>query len=55
MKKKRSFGFILFNFLFVLVLLMIVGSFLYVKFSPKVQINTANSLMMYDLNNDVFF
>ena len=55
MKKKRSFGFRLFKFLFALVLLTIGGSFLYVKFSPKVQINTANSLIMYDLNNEAFF
>ena len=55
MKKKKRFGFKLFRFLIFLTFIVVGGSFLYVKFSPKVQINTANSLMMYDLNNEVFF
>lgn len=53
-KKRRIFGKI-FKFLVIVVLLGISGAFLYVKFSPKVQINTANSMILYDMNNEVFF
>ena len=31
------------------------GIYLYVKLSPKVVINTANSVFLYDKNEDVFF
>ena len=55
MKKKRKLGFKLFKLLIVLTFIVIGGSFLYVKFSPKVLINSANSLVLYDMNNDVFF
>ena len=55
MKKKRKFGFKLFKFMILLILIIVGGSFLYIKFSPVVQINTANSLILYDMNNDVFF
>ncbi len=55
MKKKRKFGRKLFKMLILMVLMAIGGSFLYVKYSPKVQINTANNLVLYDMNNDVFF
>ena len=55
MKKKKNFLFRFVRFLFILILLFIGGAFLYVKFSPKVQINTANSMSLYDINNEVFF
>ena len=55
MKKKSWFGFRLIKFLIIIVFIFTICSFLFVKFSPKVQINTANSMMMYDLNNEVFF
>ena len=55
MKKKSWFGFRLIKFLSIIVFIFTICSFLVVKFSPKVQINTANSMMMYDLNNEVFF
>lgn len=55
MKKKKNFLFRTMRFLFILGLLIVGGSFLYVKFSPKVQINTANSMSLYDINNEVFF
>lgn len=55
MKKKKNFLFRAVKFIFILGILIIGVSFLYVKFSPKVQINTANSLSLYDINNDVFF
>ena len=37
------------------ILFFIIGAVFYVKFSPKVQINTANSMILYDNNNEVFF
>ena len=40
---------LLFTFCFV------VGAFLYVKFSDKLEINTANSMFLYDSNNEIFF
>ena len=55
MKKKRKFGFKLFKLFVILTFITIGGSFLYVKFSPKVLINSANSLILYDMNNEVFF
>lgn len=55
MKKKRKVLFKFVKFIFMLILLLVGGSFLYVKFSPKVQINTANSMILYDINNKVFF
>ncbi len=55
MKRRKKFGFKLFKLMIFLMILAIGGSFLYVKFSPKVQINTANSMILYDINNEVFF
>lgn len=55
MKKKRNFLFKFLRFIFILVIIGICGAFLYVKISPKVQINTANSMSLYDINNEVFF
>lgn len=55
MKRRKGFGFRLFKLMICLVLIAVGGSFLYVKFSPKVQINTANSMVLYDMNNEVFF
>ncbi len=54
MKKKSFFyKFILFN-VFILILSSI-GVIIYVKTAPKLQINNANNLILYDSNNDVFF
>ena len=55
MKKHRKFRGSLFRLVLLLAIIVIGCSFLYVKFSPKVQINTANSLALYDMNNEVFF
>ena len=55
MKKKRCFLFRFVKFIFILLLFVGGTSFLYVKFSPKVQINTANNMILYDMNNEVFF
>lgn len=55
MKKKRCLLFRFVKFIFILLLFVGVTSFLYVKFSPKVQINTANNMILYDMNNEVFF
>ena len=42
----------LFLFLFII---SIVGGFLYVKFSPKLMINSANNIILYDKDQNVFF
>lgn len=55
MKKKRKFVFKFIRFMFLLGIIILSCSFLYVKFSPKLQINTANSMSLYDINNEVFF
>ncbi len=55
MKKKRNFMVKFIRFIIILGIVGIGCSFLYVKFSPKVQINTANSMSLYDINNNVFF
>ncbi len=54
MKKKHIFRKILFTFL-LLIIISISSAYLYVKTSPKLMINTANNLILYDNNNEVFF
>lgn len=39
----------------VVILLTLIGIRLYVKLSPKVVINTTNSVVLYDNNQEVFF
>ena len=39
----------------VIAVLIYFGIFLYIKFSPKVEINSANSVFLYDNEEDVFF
>ena len=55
MRKKKNIlrKFVKFNLM--LIVFVICCSYLYVKFSPKVLINTANSMILYDINNEVFF
>ena len=55
MKRFSKFMFKLVKFGILCMVLFVIGAFLYVKFSPKVQINTANSMILYDANNEVFF
>lgn len=55
MKKKKIFFRKFIGFMVIVGIIAICCSFLYVKFSPKVQINTANSMSLYDINNEVFF
>ncbi len=33
----------------------VVGCYMYVKFSPKLTIDSANNIMLYDINKEVFF
>ncbi len=57
-KRKRKKRHILRKLFMVIVLLIMLGigaSFLYVKMSPKLMINTANNLVLYDNNKEVFF
>lgn len=55
MKRFRKFIFNVFKVSLCLVVTFICIGFLYVKFSPKVVINTANSMILYDSNNEPFF
>ncbi len=43
------------KFTMLCTILFIAGAFLYVKLSPKVQINTANNMTLYDYNEVAFF
>ena len=45
----------LFVFVFLFCLLFIFGAFLYVKFSPVLNINSTNSIALYDNKEEVFF
>lgn len=55
MKRFRKFIFNMFKIIICFVVTFICIGFLYVKFSPKVIINTANSMVLYDSNNESFF
>lgn len=50
---KRLFKF--FCFIFIIFVITIVGCFLYVKLSPKVTINSANNISLYDINKTIYF
>lgn len=43
------------KFCFLFIILFLIGATVYVKFSPKVQINTANNMILYDASDTVFF
>ena len=43
------------KFFFILFILSIGGIFLYVKLSPKITINSANNIVLYDKDNNIFF
>lgn len=53
--KLRRFIFKFFKITIILLLLIFIGVFLYVKLSPKITINSANNIVLYDKNNNVFF
>ena len=50
---KKLFKF--FCFLFIIFVINIIGCFLYVKLSPKVTINSANNISLYDTNKTIYF
>ena len=54
MKKRKFFRRILF-LVFLIGIIFIGGAFIYVKFSPELNINSTNSIVLYDSSNDVFF
>ncbi len=54
MKKRHIFRKLIFLVL-LLVLICFACSYLYVKMSPKLRINTANNLALYDNNGEIFF
>lgn len=43
------------KFFIILLIIACIGCFLYVKFSPKPVINSANNITLYDTNNNIFF
>ena len=43
------------KFFIILFLLSILGVFLYVKLSPKITINSANNITLYDKDNNIYF
>jgi 1A family penicillin-binding protein len=43
------------KFFIILLILSLVGVFCYVKFSPKITINSANNITLYDKDNNIFF
>ena len=52
-KFRKLFKFIIFfNNIFILIF---IGSILYIKMSPKLEIKSANAYLMYDNNNELFF
>ncbi len=50
---KLSFKFI--KIFLVIIIIGLVCCYMYVKFSPKLTIDSANNIMLYDNNNKVFF
>ena len=50
---KKLFKF--FCFLFIIFVITIIGCLLYVKLSPKVTINSANNISLYDTNKTIYF
>ena len=45
----------LFIFIFLSIFIFIAGSFIYVKLSPKIIINSANNIILYDKFNESFY
>ena len=43
------------KFFIILFILSILGVFLYVKLSPKITINSANNITLYDKDNNIYF
>ena len=43
------------KFFIILFILGILGVFLYVKLSPKITINSANNIVLYDKDNNIYF
>ena len=40
---------------FIFVIILLLSGFLYIKLSPKIIINSANNIILYDKDNNVFF
>ena len=53
MIRKFIIRFIKFNI--IILLILIIGGFLYIKLSPKIIINSANNIVLYDKDNNIFF
>ncbi len=55
MKKKKRLFLKFISFIFILIIIGLAGVIIYAKVSPKLKINSANSLVLYDKNQEVFF
>ena len=53
--KIRRFIFKTFKIFIILLILTFIGGFLYIKLSPKITINSANNIVLYDKDNNIFF
>ena len=53
--KIKSFIFKTIKLVFLLLIISCIGVYIYIKTSPKLEINSANNLILYDSNNNIFF
>lgn len=53
--KFLKFSFKMLKIFLVILIVGIAGCFLYVKFSPKLTIDSANNIVLYDTNDKLFF
>ena len=53
--KFLKISFKLLRIFLVICIIGIIGCYMYVKFSPKLTIDSANNIMLYDQDNNVFF
>ncbi len=53
--KFLKISFKLLRIFLVICIIEIIGCYMYVKFSPKLTIDSANNIMLYDQDNNVFF
>ena len=54
-RKRKYFIFRFVSFCFIITILAISSVFIYAKTAPKLKINSANSLVLYDTEQQVFF
>ena len=55
MKKRKSLLRRLIKLFIIVTIFAVGGVFIYIKTAPKLMINNANNILLYDSNNNVFF